>query len=182
VFGDQSVDNQAFPFCNNANCAIRKSLWDQIQYDEELTGLEDLDWGKKIQEKGFSISYRADAEIIHIHEESVRQILNRYRREAIALKKIFPGQRLSLLSFLRLFISNTVNDYFHALLDRKFFSNIFDIPLYRFLQFWGAYLGGQEDGVTATLKKTLYYPRNLKRSTLSGEHRSPREKIKYETA
>ena len=31
-------------FCNNANCAIRKSEWLNYPYDEDLTGLEDLHW------------------------------------------------------------------------------------------------------------------------------------------
>ena len=35
---------QDHPFCNNANSAIRKSLWAQRPYDETLTGLEDLAW------------------------------------------------------------------------------------------------------------------------------------------
>ena len=34
-------------FCNNANCAIRRKEWNKINYDESLTGLEDLDWAKK---------------------------------------------------------------------------------------------------------------------------------------
>ncbi len=40
---NQSSENNLF--CNNANAAIRKSIWDKINYDEELTGLEDLELG-----------------------------------------------------------------------------------------------------------------------------------------
>ena len=35
---------QEHPFCNNANAAIRRALWEQHPYDETLTGLEDIAW------------------------------------------------------------------------------------------------------------------------------------------
>ena len=47
-FPEQSNPNQNHPFCNNANSAIRRELWEQLPYNEELTGLEDLDWAKAI--------------------------------------------------------------------------------------------------------------------------------------
>ena len=48
-----SVKNRYF--CNNANCAIRKDIWHKYPYDENLTGLEDLDWAKKQVEIGKEI-------------------------------------------------------------------------------------------------------------------------------
>ena len=41
-FPDASVVRQEDPFSNNANCAIRRSLWEEFPYDETLTGLEDV--------------------------------------------------------------------------------------------------------------------------------------------
>src|SRR5690606_15142252 len=64
-----SVPQEA-PFCNNANCAIRRDVWEGLPYDESLTGLEDLDWAKRAQGIGWQIAYRADAGIIHVHDES----------------------------------------------------------------------------------------------------------------
>ena len=39
-------------FCNNANAAIRKKIWEEKHYDETLTGLEDLAWAKWVKEQG----------------------------------------------------------------------------------------------------------------------------------
>ena len=50
-FPKESNYNQLTPFCNNANAIVRRSLWEEQPYDESLTGLEDLDWGLKIQKK-----------------------------------------------------------------------------------------------------------------------------------
>ena len=49
-FPKQSVSSQDHPFCSNANAAIRRELWEQLPYNEELTGLEDLDWSKRAME------------------------------------------------------------------------------------------------------------------------------------
>ena len=46
-FPDDEVDKKINYFCNNANCAIRRSEWIKTPYDENLKGLEDLDWAKK---------------------------------------------------------------------------------------------------------------------------------------
>ena len=35
-------------FCNNANSAIDRKIWLQYKFDEELSGLEDMDLSKEI--------------------------------------------------------------------------------------------------------------------------------------
>ncbi len=163
-FQDNSNLNQKHPFCNNANAAIRRSLWQQIQYDETLTGLEDLDWARRVMSLGYKIAYVADAEIVHVHNEKLQQIYNRYRREAIALKRIFPEEHFHIWDFLRLLTTNIVSDYYHAWHDRLLRKNILEIPAFRLMQFWGTYQGfRQKNPVTSQLKQTFYYPRGLNR-------------------
>lgn len=72
-FPEESTLNQPHPFCNNANAAIRRSLWEQHPYDETLTGLEDLAWAKWAQSQGWRIAYIAEAEVIHVHNETPRR-------------------------------------------------------------------------------------------------------------
>lgn len=161
-FPEMSVKRQETPFCNNANCAVRREIWQKLPYDEELTGLEDLAWAKQVMEMGYRISYAADAVIAHIHEESPWQVKNRYMREAIALKRIYPEQDMSFADFLRLFVQNTVTDYAHAAVEQALLPNVLDIPRFRFMQFWGAYRGFKQSGpVTERLRRTFYYPRQF---------------------
>ncbi|MCC7511026.1 MAG: glycosyltransferase family 2 protein, partial [Anaerolineae bacterium] len=68
-FPDQDMPRQPTAFCNNANAAIRRSLWERNPYDESLTGLEDLAWAKWAKEQGCEIAYAAEAEIVHVHNE-----------------------------------------------------------------------------------------------------------------
>ncbi len=82
------------PFCNNANAAVRRDLWVEQRYDEALTGLEDLAWARGAIERGAALAYVAEAPVVHVHDETYGQIVNRYRREAIAHKLIYPEQEL----------------------------------------------------------------------------------------
>lgn len=161
-FPKESNQNQQTPFCNNANCAIRKRLWLQQAYDETLTGLEDLDWANKILQKGFTIAYQAGAQIVHVHEESPSKIKNRYRREAIALKHIMPKMHVSFFNFIALFLSNSLSDSFHALQKGCFWSEAKNIFVFRMMQFYGTYLGHQQKGIiNKELKNRFYYPNYL---------------------
>ena len=66
-FPPYSIERQRHPFCNNANAAIRVSVWAEQPYDEALTALEDLEWAKRALAAGHLVSYVAEAPVIHIH-------------------------------------------------------------------------------------------------------------------
>lgn len=158
-FPEQSKLQETNPFCNNANAAIRKSLWEDHQYDETLTGLEDLEWAHWAIDQGSSIFYIAEAEIIHLHEDRPLGIYNRYRREAMAFKRIFPQEGFKFWDFIRLFISNALNDLSLARRDGKLFIESTNIIWFRFMQFWGTFQGFRQSGpLTSELRQTFYYP------------------------
>ncbi len=158
-YPEESTAKQEIPFCNNANCAIRKSLWEKHRYNEKLTGLEDLAWAKEIQKEGYNIYYRADAGIYHIHDETYSQIYNRYKREAIAIKNIYPDLKLKFFEFVKLLFSNIYNDILSSIRDKSMVKNIKSIIAFRFFQLWGTYRGYQFNKEIANeLKKKFYYP------------------------
>ncbi|MBI5138674.1 MAG: glycosyltransferase [Candidatus Vogelbacteria bacterium] len=89
LFRDDVLNwNVVSDYANNANSAVRKSLWNERPFDEFLFGLEDVEWAKAMVQKGFSIFYEPTASVYHIHEEKWHQVFNRYRREAIAAYRI----------------------------------------------------------------------------------------------
>lgn len=180
-YPDDSVDNQQTPFCNNANAAIRKSVWEEIKYNNDLTGLEDIEWAKRAQALGYSISYVADAEVIHIHEETSFQIFNRYKREGIAYSFIFSDQTFSFFDLIKLWTVNTISDYIYALKKRRFMKNIVSIPLFRLLQFSGTYRGfKQRSSITNALKNRLYYPDGFFTLKASDPPSAKRQPIEYD--
>jgi glycosyltransferase involved in cell wall biosynthesis len=163
-FPEVSNLNQDHPFCNNANSAIRRSLWERFPYDETLTGLEDLAWAKQVMGAGYHIAYEAKAEVIHVHNELPRVILNRYRREAIALKSIFPHERFRFWNFIGMYAKNVISDCFHAARRGMLWGNMTNIIVFRLMQFWGTYRGFAQHGlVTRQLKQKFYYPSEFSR-------------------
>ncbi|MEM8668661.1 MAG: glycosyltransferase family 2 protein [Planctomycetota bacterium] len=163
-FPEVSDENQSHPFCNNANTAVRRSVWETYRYDESLTGLEDLDFAKRILRDGHQVAYRADAPVVHVHEETPARIYNRYRREAIALKQIIPSERMTVFDLVRLFVGNTVSDVAHAAYERRLRGNLLSIPVFRLMQFAGAYRGFRQRGpIGSALRQRFYYPNEIRR-------------------
>ena len=162
-YPEQNKLHQATAFCNNANAAIRRSLWRRNPYDETLTGLEDLAWAKWAKEQGFEISYVAEAEIIHTHEETPRGVFNRYRREAMAYKRIYPESHFSIYDFMRLASANIASDFWHASNEKVLWKNLVSILWFRLMQFHGTRLGHRETSLlTPQLRETFYYARGRK--------------------
>lgn len=159
-FPEHSVQKQDNPFCNNANAAIKRRIWKKFPYNEELSGLEDLDWAKRVMKKGYNIAYCAEAEIIHIHEESYRQTRCRYEREAMALKTIMPNiGKFTLRNFLSFFFKNVWNDWRAAWKQKCLFKNFIGIIRFRSNQFYGIYKGYKvKTKLTEKLRKRYYYP------------------------
>jgi len=147
-------------FCNNANLAMLRSVWQQHQFDESLTGLEDMHLAKQLSGKGMDIGYVADAVVYHLHDETWGRIKNRFEREAIALQHIMPEVHLSLADFLRYTCTSILNDFSVAIQGKKFLKYAREIVMYRIAQYWGSYRGNQfHRSVSKVRKERYFYPR-----------------------
>ena len=165
---------QSYPFCNNANAAIRRELWESRPYDETLTGLEDLAWARKIMDEGFRVAYAADAVIIHVHDETPPQVFNRFKREAMAFKYIFPQEEFRFRTLIRLFLTNLLSDWGQAIKERTFFRVAWSVVWFRWLQFYGTYRGYRQSGpVTGQLRRVFYYPAEEKDQSIERNQARP---------
>lgn len=161
-FPDQSQKKQGQPYTHNANAAIRRSLWEEHPYNENLTGLEDLAWSSWAKEEGYEISYVAEAEIIHLHDERPMQICNRYRREAIALKQILPQSQFRFRDFINMWVYKCFSDWSQAMEDGVFAKEWFNVMWFRFMQYLGTWFGYQYSGkIDSRLHKKFYYPPHI---------------------
>ncbi len=158
-FPDLSQPRQGHPYSHNANAMIRRSLWEENPYGENLTGLEDLAWSSWAMEQGYGISYVSEAEIIHVHDEKPGQVYNRYRRESVAMKQILPQSQFSFWNFLRLWTSTTISDLVQARREKVLKKEWLNILWFRFMQYWGTFQGYRFSGkVDASLHHQFYYP------------------------
>ncbi len=158
-FPAESAPWQNHPFCNNANAAIRRAVWEELPYNEELTGLEDLDWAKRAMDRGLAISYVAEAPVVHVHDESVATIANRYRREAIAHKQIYSEQGMTVVEAIQLAAFNIWGDLRAATAAGSLPAHMVDIVRFRAAQFYGTQRGFSQTGpVPDVLRRRFYYP------------------------
>jgi len=158
-YSNQSESRQTHPFCNNANAAIRRAVWEQHPYNETLTGLEDLAWAKEVLAAGYGVAYVAEAEVVHVHNETPRGVYNRYWREAMAFKQIYSEAPFNLYDFVRMTSANIASDLWHAAKQHVFWKSAASIFWFRTMQFWGTYRGYRQSvELTWQLRQTFYYP------------------------
>ena len=159
-FPDQDQCPQKGFFVNNANSAITKQAWNKYKFDEELTGLEDMELAKRLVRDGGRVAYVSTAAVFHLHHESWRQVRVRFEREAIALQKIMPEVQIHFADFLRYFISAVLFDFSHALRSKKFAQYCSEIINYRLMQYWGSYRGNKHTRkLSYQMKEQYFYPR-----------------------
>lgn len=149
--------SQGPAFCNNANAALRRSVWNRFKFDEQLTGLEDIALGKKLTEAGFRIAYAPEASVMHLHHESWAQVRRRYEREAIALRHINPGLHLSLAEAGACFVSACFFDLCAAMRTRGGMTRLPEIVLYRLHQFAGSWRGSRAHRELGAREKITYF-------------------------
>ncbi len=168
-------------FCNNANCAIRRSIWKKYPYDEDLTGLEDIDWAKKQYLLGKKIVYVPESEIIHVHDENWMQIRNRYRREAIALKKIEPNISMNFVNMIYLILLSVFSDFLAVKSIKSFRSNCISIILFRFNQYFGTMIGmNSRNNNINDLRQTFYYPsKSFQNSSLKKLNKKDKKSVGF---
>ena len=158
-FPPVSSSDQAHSFCNNANAAVRREVWEKLRYDEQVPGLEDVHWAKRAIERGLKITYRADATVAHVHEESYRQVYRRYRREAIGLRTVFPWEGMTLLQVVSLYAGAVRADLKQARREGILARVLGSVFRFRASQYWGAYRGlNGRHFMTSELRTRLYYP------------------------
>ena len=144
-------------YCNNANAAILKTAWQKYLFDEELTGLEDMELSQRLVEDGGKVAYVAEACVYHYHDETWAQVKRRFERESIALQKIMPQVHLSPVDVLRYTVSSILMDWGTALTSKQFFKSFIQIVQYRFFQYWGSYVGNHEHRKLSHAQKEAYF-------------------------
>lgn len=86
--GNYTADNYLWGL-SNANAAVRRSLWEEVPFDESLPAAEDKAWGMAMLDRGFAIVYDPRAAVWH----QPHTFANSYRRNRAVyegLRRLFP--------------------------------------------------------------------------------------------
>jgi len=156
---DSRVPTDDF-FCNNANAALVRSVWQKYRFDEDVTGLEDMELASRLVKDGLMLAYVAEAPVHHLHNETWHTVRLRYEREAIALQTIMPQVHVSIWDFARYFLSAVSLDVGQAARERVLFREAREIVVFRLMQFWGTYRGNHEHRrLSRAMKERYFYPK-----------------------
>ncbi|MEM7365472.1 MAG: glycosyltransferase family A protein [Pseudomonadota bacterium] len=146
-------------FCNNANAALRRDVWERFEFNERLTGLEDMYLARLLVEAGGQVAYVPEAPVWHIHDETMAQVRLRYEREALALARIVPEIRLSLMDTLRYGLSAMLSDLAAAKSGGILKQHCLDIVRFRYQQYLGSWLGHRAArNAHIEYKREYFYP------------------------
>jgi CMP-N-acetylneuraminic acid synthetase/GT2 family glycosyltransferase len=67
VFGLDKRIQQKDSFFHNANSILRRSLWEEVPFDPEVTNIEDRIWGQEMLNRGYKLVYEPKGSVYHYH-------------------------------------------------------------------------------------------------------------------
>jgi rhamnosyltransferase len=156
--GKSAIPQDGF-FCNNANAALRRDVWEKFLFDENSSGLEDMELAKRIQRQKHRIGYVAEAPVFHHHHESWNQVRWRFEREALALQDIMPEVHIGRGDFLRYFARAVLHDLLVARRQGRMIPVLSEVLCFRWQQYQGSYRGNHElRKLSKERKEHYFYP------------------------
>ena len=144
-------------FCNNANSAIDRKIWSEYKFDEQITGLEDMELAKRYCDQKGNVAYIAEACVYHIHNETWSQTRRRYERESIALQQIIPEVQIGFFDMLRYIWVSVISDCKASVAEGSFNKEFTGIVKFRIAQFTGSYRGNHDHRVLSRERKENYF-------------------------
>jgi rhamnosyltransferase len=91
VFGqDRRVQIKDY-FFHNANSMLRRDVWEQFPFDEQVTNIEDRVWGKAVIEAGYRIVYDPEATVYHHHGLHQGNALERAKGVVSIIERVDEG-------------------------------------------------------------------------------------------
>ena len=170
IFGSRSREDRARSIrANNACSALRRTLWEQKNFNPEVTGLEDADWA-------------SEAVIRHIHEETWPQVQRRYYREAVAARRMGLLGRRHIPRELSRDFRRLIADLFHCLRPGanpvatrlSLAQRLGDVVLFRIRKMRGMVVGllAQNPLVTRESREEVFFDRHNRAVVISGAGRA----------
>tara|TARA_R110000868_G_scaffold7354_4_gene40000 strand:- start:15249 stop:17162 length:1914 start_codon:yes stop_codon:yes gene_type:complete len=183
IFGSRSREDRARSIrANNACSALRRTLWEQKNFNPEVTGLEDADWASHWLRRDMRVVYVPEAVIRHIHEETWPQVQRRYYREAVAARRMGLLGRRHIPRELSRDFRRLIADLFHCLRPGanpvatrlSLAQRLGDVVLFRIRKMRGMVVGllAQNPLVTRESREEVFFDRHNRAVVISGAGRA----------
>jgi len=126
--------------------AVRRTVWEQMPFQEDLQYSEDIDWTWRARQRGYEIRYAADAMVMHSHNYTLRQFYKRHFGEGRAEAQIFewtPWERSLVRYSLMPYVRQVASDWKYCAAKLRVDQALYS-PLMRMAQ-----LAGRRRGFSA---------------------------------
>ena len=87
MFGPEKRVQTHHTFFHNANSMIRREVWEEFPFNEEVTNIEDQIWANAVLEAGYKIVYEPAAAVYHFHGINQANDTTRMRNVVETMKK-----------------------------------------------------------------------------------------------
>jgi rhamnosyltransferase len=122
-------------FFSTVSAAIRKSVFDQIPFRDNILVGEDQVWAKSALEAGFSLVYEPESMVYHSHNFSFKEGFIRAREGRIIWKEILGGRAKSAVLAIPYLLARSVllfaGDLLYILKHRAFLREILSAMKFR---------------------------------------------------
>ena len=75
----------------NANCMIRKKVWEKVPFNERLPYSEDKEWARRVRALGYRLKYEPAAAVYHSHNRTLKHIEREFHLSAMADAMMQPA-------------------------------------------------------------------------------------------
>ena len=102
VFGEDERIQKKDSFFHNANSIIKRDVWEETNFDEEVENIEDRIWAGEVFKKNYRIKYTPKAPVYHYH--GIHQSGNSKRLEGVTkiIEKISTEHKPGIIDHLNL--------------------------------------------------------------------------------
>ena len=95
-FGDGREAATWRHFFSMASSAVRRTVWQEHPFDEEIRYSEDVLWSWQRRQEGWRIAYAGDSVAMHSHNYTLAEMRRRFAGEGRADARIFPRETLAV--------------------------------------------------------------------------------------
>ncbi len=144
AFGDGAIHSKWKHFFSMATSAVRRSVWEEYPFYENIQYSEDIEWSWRMKQMGKRIVYVPDAIVEHSHNYTLKQTVKRFKGEGKAEGYIYKEKPRNIVSEIVLPATMESLRDFAYLIKTGEIAWIPKAPLYRFFQRYGVWKGKKE--------------------------------------
>lgn len=139
---------------SNVNSAIKKSVWEKINFANRAFMSEDQLWAHKVLKQGWQIIYEPEAAVYHSHDYSLLYLVKRHAASGYSLKEIPTASWLTLFCRGISFLVKEIK----FLIKKKYYFATLRVVLREFIRAISWTLGREAGVLPEDLRKKLLFP------------------------